>query len=67
MLRLLCKNPRRTLRVMTNEVGTGTAAKNYIGNKRQLGLLMTIGDVNDGRRERKEAQRDREQRITQDQ
>lgn len=45
---------------MTNEVGTGTAAKNYIGNKRQLGLLMTIGDVNDGWRERKEAGRDRE-------
>lgn len=36
---------------MTDEVGTGAAAKNYIRNKRQLGLLMTIGDVNDGWRE----------------
>lgn len=38
---------------MTNEVGTDTAAKNYIGNKRLLGLLMTIGDVNDGWGEKK--------------
>lgn len=38
---------------MTDEVGTSAAAKNYIRNQRQPGLLMTIGDVNDGWRERK--------------
>lgn len=36
---------------MTDEVGTGAAAKNYIRNKRQPGLLMTIGDVNNDWRE----------------
>lgn len=48
---------------MTDEVGTGAAAKNYIRNKRQLGLLMTIGDVNDGWREtegKTERERERE-------
>lgn len=47
-----CAESRRTLPVMTDEVGTGAAAKNYIRNKRQLGLLMTIGDVNDDWRKR---------------
>lgn len=47
---------------MTDEVGTGAAAKNYIRNKRQLGLLMTIGDVNDGCREtERKTEREREE------
>lgn len=49
---------------MTDEVGTGAAAKNYIRNKRQLGLLMTIGDVNDGWREtERKTEREREKRM----
>lgn len=43
-----CTKPCRTLRVMTDEVETGSAAKKYIRNKTQLGLKMTVGDVLNG-------------------
>lgn len=49
---------------MIDEAGTDAAAKNYIRNKRQFGLLMTIGDVNDcwreTEREREEKRKERE-------